>query len=415
MLARLVPGHAEALRRSLRLQWGLHTAFWAGLGLLLTNSNAWALWLLGVGSSLGLLVWLVLHPLLWVAVGLGLPLGLVVLRKQVGPLAPHLEALHNALANPGPAAFSVAVVAAIWVALMGLAIRHGDGRHRRHAELRDRVRQASLAMRQGGGMPVRHQVGFWGWMHRLISSLWQHLLRRGLRPGVAPASIGRLNLLLAGPSHWARQAGWAIFLTLLIGLPLGALLAWLPSPKSGQAPLEAMRFGLCMGVFSLGMNPLLQLGASMLSRQREQGLLALAPGVPQGAVLRKAWTAYQVRQYLIGWSLCTAFTMGLMAAYGGPSALRFVAGFAGACLPMVSMAWRDWGRLKSGGALGGSLQASNLAALGAATLAAGLAEYLAVPVLVSLGLGAVLALALCVAAGFGRGRRSAPFPVGRIS
>ena len=141
------------------------------------------------------------------------------------------------------------------------------------------------------------------------------------------ASMGRLNLLLAGPSHWARQVGVGLLIVLVVVLPLALLMAWLPPSKSGKDPMSAMRFGLCMGLFSVALNPLMQLSGALVARRREQGLLTLAPGVPQGAALRDAWSAYLVRQFFIGWGLCAAFALGLMLAFAGPGAAQFVAAF----------------------------------------------------------------------------------------
>lgn len=414
MLARLVPGHAAALRRSLVLQWLLHTAVWTSL--LVAQLDAWpraAAWAAGLGVGLFVLVWLVRHPVLWLGVALLFFGSIIVLGRQ---LKVHVRALRDALqpalAEPGTAWLTLALGATVLALLLRWAIGSGGEAHRRLAERRDRMVAMSRAMQTGCGVPVRHQTGITGWVHRLISQPWQVLLAQALRPGAAPASIGRLNLLLAGPSHWARQLGMGLLIVVVVVLPLALMLAWLPSGK--QSPWDAMRFGLCMGVFSMGVNPLVQLGGALAARRREQGLLMLAPGVPQGAVLRDAWTAYQMRQFLIGWGLCTAGLLGVMLVWSGPGAQRFVAGFAAGCLPWVALAWRDWARLRIAPGRNRSAQLIGLVMLGGATVAGGLAERLAVDPVASLALGAAVTAGLALWGRLRRAQRPAPFPVGRL-
>lgn len=416
MLARLVPGHVAALRRSLVRQWLLHTLVWTLLLLWqLDRWSQWAFWAAAVALVLFGLVWLVRHPLLWIVLSLLFFGGVFQLRRLKPGLVAARDAAQASLADPLTAGVWLALGALLGALLLHRALGGGGGAHRRMTERRDRLVAMNRAMQTGCGVPVKHQTGFMGGMHRLTGRPWQWLLARALRPGVAPASIGRLNLVLAGPSHWARQLGLALLIGAVVFLPLALLFAWLPPSKSGKEPLEAMRFGLCMGLFSMGLNPLMQLTGSLAARRREQGLLMLAPGVPQGAALRDAWTSYQVRQFFVGWGLCTAAVLGLMATASGPDALHFVGGFAAGCLPLVRLAWRDWARLKDSGLHGTrTVQVASLAVLGGGALAGALAEKMAVAPALSLGLGAALVAVFALAAWLRRDRRAAPFPVGRL-
>lgn len=419
MLARLVPGHVAALRRSLVQQWLLHTGVWTAL-ILWQLGMPWGEWLASAGWAAGIglllftLVWLIRQPLLWIVFALVF-FGVVFQLRRLKPgLLALRDALTQTLAEPGLTLLAVALGGLLLAMLMRLAIGAGNAGHRRRAERREHLRAMSVSMQSGCGVPVRHQQGLMGWVHRLTGLPWQWLLTRSLRPGVPAASMGRLNLLLAGPSHWARQVGVGLLIVLVVVLPLALLMAWLPPSKSGKDPMSAMRFGLCMGLFSVALNPLMQLSGALVARRREQGLLTLAPGVPQGAALRDAWSAYLVRQFFIGWGLCAAFALGLMLAFAGPGAAQFVAGFSAGCLPLLGVVWRDWGRLRGSGTVGRrNVQTTGLLVLGGGSLAGALAEYLAVAPMVSLGAGAGLVAGLALWARSQQHLRGAPFPVGR--
>lgn len=415
-LARLVPGHAQALRRSLVAQWLAFTA----LGVLLVAASLgawdrWTAWAAGGGLLLFALTWLIRHPVLWLPVSVAFFGGLSQLRRFRADLVAARDAALAVLSDPLQGPLFLALGALVLGLLLLRAIGDGNGAHRRHTERRDRMLALNRAMQSGQGLPAKHQTGWTGSLHRLAALPWQALMARQLQPGVSPAAIGRLNLVLAGPSHWARQLGVALLVLLFVMLPLVALFLWLPPSRSGQSPMDAMRYGLCMGLFSMGLNPLMQLSGALSARRREQGLLMLAPGVPQGRALRDAWAAYQVRQFLIGWGLCTAGTWVLVGVFGSADAQRFVAGFAAGCLPLVRLAWRDWARLKDSGLRSTrSVQVASLAVLGGGTLTGTVAEKLALPSGLSLGLGVLAALTLGAWAWARRDRLPAPFPVGRL-
>lgn len=416
MLARLVPGHTAALRRSLLAQWALHTATWT---LLLHTrmgpDTPWALTALIVGTGLVVLAWLVSQPLLWLPVSLLFFGALSQWRRLKPAVLNGWETALTQLAEPAQALASLALAAVLLAALLRPLIGTGHAAHREHAERRDRQKAVSRAMQSGCGVPVKHQSSALRWLYRFIAAPWTALLARQLRPGVPAASMGRLNLLLAGHSHWARYVGMGTLIAICVVLPIALLMAWLPT-RGGKSAFDAMRFGLCMGVFSVGLGPLMQLPVALISHRREQGLLMLAPGVPQGAAMRDAWCAYQLRQFILGWTLCTGLCMGLTVALGGPSALRYVAGCAAACLCLSPLVWRDWSRVRTEGPWLRNAQWSNLAVLGVGSIGGAVAEHLAAPPALSLLTG----LALAVGAGaWARarhrqsGRVGSPFPVGR--
>jgi hypothetical protein len=412
VLARLVPGHVAALRRSLRNQWLLHTLGWTLVCAAATQWQHAPFIACGVGLTLFVLVWLVRQPLLWALLGLAAP-ALAMQHRMV-------KSVFTAVtADPSAALPWMAAVLVLLAVLVPYALQTGHARHRARAARRERLMQMSRAMRTGGSVPVRLQTGWLGGLHRVYHLPWRWLLQASLGRGSGPVRIGRLNLVLAGSAHWAHQAGVLALLLLVFGIPL-VLIPLLVSPKDGLVAIDATRFGLCIAVFGIALNPLVQIGPNLLLRRREQGLLMLAPGVPQGAELARRWQHFLALQFLVGWLLATGLLLGLMGALASAGALNFVAGYAAGCLPLLTLVWRDWPRIKGGGAGPLGAQGGASAPLVAGMVSGGLCEMLELPPHVSLGASLLLTAVLVGVARWRwqraqRGRRNlSPWPVGRL-
>lgn len=385
-LARLVPGHPQALRRSLRHQ---ALGLWA-LSLLVALPFTEPALVPRTGLVLALVLGgmapLVRAPLLW------LPLSLAWMALMIGRKHWQAQAgvLWAALADP---ALSLPLLALL-LALLGLALGRvmGDGNaaHRRHQRARERARIAQQSLRTGGNVPTRLQTGWSGAFHRLCEGPWRWRLHRRLRVAHRPqVDVGHLLIVLAGAAHWARQLGVLAVIGLGLLLPLLLVAFWLPGQGASRA-LDSMRFGVCIAIFGIALNPLLLLPGNLQLRQRERGLLRLIPGAPQGAALRRAWCTRLALQAGLGWLVALALCLGPTWLWAGVGAQRYVAGFAGACLPFLALAWRDWEHLPQGGRVAGL----NLVALVAGVIGGGLAQALEAPVALSLALGALgLALA----------------------
>jgi hypothetical protein len=407
VLARLVPGHVVALRRSLRNQWLLHTAGWTLVCAAATQWQHAPFIACGVGLALFALVWLVRQPWLWLLAGVAFPT-LVMQHRAV-------RAAAHAVATDLPAALPwMAVLLVSLAALVPLALQTGHARHRARAARRDRLRAISRAMSTGGSVPVRLQAGWLGGLQGVYALPWRWLLRISLRRGRRPVRMGRLNLVLAGSAHWAHQLAVLALLLPLFSVPL------FMGAELGAPALNAMRFGLCIAVFGIALNPSLQLGCNLVSRRGEQGLLMLSPGVPQGAELAQRWQRFLALQFLLGWLLAAGVVLGPMLAFASQGTQSFCAGYAAGCLPLVTVAWRDWARLKGGGTGLLGPQGGFSLPLVTGMLSGGLCEILALPPAVSLGASLLLTAVLVGVARWRwqqaqRGRRNvSPWPVGRV-
>jgi hypothetical protein len=416
MLARLVPGHVAALRRSLRQQWLLHTLGWTLVCAIATQWQHAPFIASGIGLVLFTLVWLVRQPWLWLLAGFGFPAALLQL--------PALRSAATDVAGDRSTAVLLSVVLLLVLGfLVPLALQTGHAAHRARAARRERLIQMSRAMSTGSGVPVRLQVGLLGGLQGVCERPWRWLLqaslRPGVRPGVRPASLGHLNLVLAGSAHWARQAGVLPLLILIFGLPL-LLVPLLMEPGATSKVIDPLRFGLCIALYGVALNPVMQLAPNWLARRQEQGLLLLTPGVPHGAALALACPRYLAAQFVVGWLLITALVMSLMQAYASLAAQNYAAGYAAGCLPLLALVWRDWARLRpsAGGMFAGSSHATAPMIVG--SVSGGLCQLVELLPAVSLGASLLLTGVLVGVARWRwqqaqRGRRNrSPWPVGRV-
>ncbi len=412
MLARLVPGHVVALRRSLVRQWLLHTAAWTLVCAAATQWQHAPVIATAIGLVLFALVWLVRQPWWWLLAGVVFPALLMQFKA--------LRGAATALAGDIPTALLMTAGLMLLLAvLLPLALQTGHVAHRERAARRERLIQMSRAMSTGSGVPVRLQVGMLGGLQGICDRPWRWLLQASLRPGVRPAGLGHLNLVLAGSAHWARQAGVLALLILLFGLPL-LLVPLLMQPETSVKVVDPLRFGLCIALYGVALNPVMQLGPNWLARRQEQGLLLLTPGVPQGAALALAWPRYLAAQFVLGWLAITVLVMGLMLAFASVAAQNYAAGYAAGCLPLLALVWRDWARLRpsAGGMFAGSTPATAPMIVG--SVSGGLCQLLELPPAVTLGASLLLTVVLVGVVRWRwqqaqRGRRNvSPWPVGRV-
>jgi hypothetical protein len=401
-----------ALRRSLLQQWLLHTLGWTLVCAAATQWQHAPFIACGIGLVLFTLVWLVRQPWLWLLAGFGFPAALL-----------QLPALRSAATGVAGALSTAVLLAVVLLVVLGLlvplALQTGHAAHRVRAARRERLIQMSRAMSTGSGVPVRLQGGLLGGFQGLCDRPWRWLLQASLRPGVRPAGLGHLNLVLAGSAHWARQAGVLALLIVLFGLPL-LLVPLLMQPETSVKVVDPLRFGLCIALYGVALNPVMQLGPNWLARRQEQGLLLLTPGVPQGAALALAWPRYLAAQFVVGWLAITVLVMGLMLAFASVAAQNYAAGYAAGCLPLLALVWRDWARLRpsAGGMFAGSTPATAPMIVG--SVSGGLCQLLELPPAVTLGASLLLTVVLVGVVRWRwqqaqQGRRNvSPWPVGRV-
>jgi len=79
--------------------------------------------------------------------------------------------------------------------------------------------------------------------------------------------------------------------------------------------------GIAFGLAIAGFNPGFALRNMLWHTRREQALLALLPGMPQGGRLNRAVAFVQLRHFLIAWGVTALLLGGLALLTGNPSVL----------------------------------------------------------------------------------------------
>lgn len=302
--ARFVPGHARQLREAALLAWGVASLGGAGLLWLgVPGLPSFPTLLLGLAALLLLLAWALRHWTLWLVFTIGPALFLGTgMDRRLAPLGRALQALW---AEQSLALLALALLALGW----GVTRLFGDGdaAHLQSYACRLRMRQAALD--DMGGLGGKRDSGAvlgrpGEWMARPFQgacSAWlRHVLARAA-PGQGNV-MRRAEIVLHGQQHWLRQALGALLglgivapgFMIVFGQVAGVADNW----KHGA-------YGLAIGLASMGFNPSFTLPNMLWHSRREQVLLRLLPGMPQGRALNRAVAWQQLRHALVAWTLTT--------------------------------------------------------------------------------------------------------------
>jgi hypothetical protein len=322
-----------------------------------------------------LLSWLAGGPVLATAAGMALGLALlaVVLRGAwVGVLIAalgfslpflsvggHLEPVLSVW-RTAPEIITVLALVLATFALRAVVMT-GDARHERaHASLR----VISAAMRgQLPGTSLQSMGGAVGWIMKRGNSAYAawmgHLLAQG-RPKVG----SRLALGLGPQAHWTTlvmvQAPGLLMLVLAC-----VLVATFPDWKLDQYIALGALFGLAGSSLTAVTQ---QLPAALWASRREQALLCLLPGAPQGARLSHwlAWRLAGTALANLALLLVVVLVLGPFTntpAFGGvprEMALSMLVLDA----PLVFLLWRDWAHAQAPAGRAQGLTASVMAVVG---------------------------------------------------
>lgn len=317
-LACLVPGHAQALQRSLVVQGLLVTAVAVLLLSLATSLQLRWLWLCLV--AVVMLAWLVREPMGWIAFALGwsyleeLPRG----AQQLAALPWGVQLLGLG---------TLVLLLAACAGQGGRWHRWVDTRQRRWQRATDAMSQGEAVPAAGQGRPLRAVTAFFEWPQRL----WR---RRVIAAGPRQPIVPRLELALNTGGTWA-----ALLWLGGCGLAALGLLMATQQAVSWSALAEAGRFGLCIGLFSMLGGVLNGRLERLWSRRREQALMLLLPGCPRGDGLALL-EVHGRRAALLLWAALTALALGLTLP-GGAASQGYVLCVALLCLPMPWVAcWR---------------------------------------------------------------------------
>ena len=216
--------------------------------------------------------------------------------------------------------------------------------HARAYARRERFRALAMAS-AAGQKPALAAYGRWG---ETLSAPFQRMADAWLAHVVRRASpqrrsvMARADVVLLGSQHWVGQlAGLVlVLLVLLLGL------VWLDHafPGSLAQMLERGHAGLSIGLSTMATATLVSLrGSALWGSRREQALLMLLPGMPQGPALNQALARQQIKHYLL---ICAAALPVFLALAHGAHA-RPVWGVASSLLPLAVMLWTDVSRLRA--------------------------------------------------------------------
>ncbi len=407
-LARLAPGHRQQLLRVTMGGWltvsGLGSLLlWAGLPPL--PFSLATLWL--VHAALGVyLFWAVRQWQLWLLSWL---LPSLFFSLNLGHRWQPLWRTIAQLWQAQPMLCSL-LAAALLTTLLAHGLGRGDARHRANYELFTRMRRALRGQRAG----QNNGLAAWGrpgeWLTAPVERAMALWLQRSLRSATtAPASVmRRAEIVLHGPQHWLRQGLTVLLIIAFVGLCF-AVTRTLVGPNFGEH-WKSGAFGMAIGLMSMGINPAFMLPAMLWHSRREQALLRLLPGMPQGKPLNRAVARLQLRHTLTAWLLCSTGLVVLALAADHVETLALGV----AALP-VCVAWplSVPARMRTPGSYSAIAPIALYIVLMVGLL------WLNQSVGVPMGAMAAVSLALSVAAGVWRWRRllaaPAALPAGRLA
>jgi hypothetical protein len=347
--AHLLPGHRRAVRMAALGLWlggvGVCTGGVLLVGVGLPGVAGLPVLLIAVAAG-AVLLWLAMALRwwwMWALIWLPFPavdgLGLwPVLAAALAPL--------RGLWLDQPLLWTLVVMVGMGAALCSL-FGDADAAHARAYAGRERLRKIAAAG-AAGQKPTLAAYGHWG--ERLgrpfqrLADVWLARVVRCASPQ-PPSVMARADVVLLGAQHWVRQLA-ALMLVQLLAVTGFALLTHLTVNDPAELVARG-HVGLGIGLASLAITPLITSSGALWMSRREQALLMLLPGMPQGQALNRLLARQQMRHYLLVW--LAALPLFLALAWWGD--VPQVLGFAGAALPVGALVWHDASRLRAATAM----------------------------------------------------------------
>ncbi len=154
-----------------------------------------------------------------------------------------------------------------------------------------------------------------------MSAAWKRYLAEGADNSSPRNVMARAEIVLHGPQHWLNQLMALVFLAGLTVLSFTAV--GIVYDIDIAAVIRDWTFGIGIGIGIAGLNPGLALPGMLWQSRRDQALLRLLPGMPQGAALNRAVAARQLRDFSVGWAL-TMLAMHTLSAYADDAFMLYL-------------------------------------------------------------------------------------------
>lgn len=305
--AHCVPGHLRRLRHAAVLGW-------ASCALTTTLLSLAALWPLGTwplmllaNATLALfLLWTTRLWMLWVL--------LTVLSPLIADLAVRLKPLWAALAELWQgqplALLLLSLLAQAW--LVTRVFEGGGSRHQARYARHSLMRQMQRLQMEGQQVPVTAWAGRFEWLfqpYQRAAAAWLTHVLAGANTG-RRSVMARAEVVLHGQQHWVLASMLLGTMLAIALLCFGAAYAWVGGAGIAVA-IKHGSFGMCIGLASAALNPGFGLPGALWQSRREQALLRLLPGMPQGAALNRAVAARQLRDFAVAWLATTAILLSI--------------------------------------------------------------------------------------------------------
>ncbi|WP_422010557.1 hypothetical protein [Roseateles sp.] len=320
-VARFVPGHVRQMRELALASWAVLSLACAGLlwQFVPLMPSPQALLLLSA-ASLAFMAWAARAWTLWLIVSFA---PVIVFGTGLGRrLAPLWTAARDLWAAQTLPVLALGLLALAWS--IARLFGNGDAAHRvvyeRCARMRRASNEAMTGKQSGAGAFGRPGT----WLARpfeAAAAAWLRHVLAHAAPGTRSV-LSRAEIVLHGQQHWVRQTLGA--LTALALAAAGFVIALAIVGPGLQDHWTRGAYGMAIGLASMGFNPSFALPNMLWHSRREQALLRLLPGMPQGQALNRAVAGLQLRHALIDWAVTTA-ALGLLAWAAGDLALLCLA------------------------------------------------------------------------------------------
>lgn len=333
-LAQLVPGHVAGLRRAL----------WAG-------AASCSLLVGGLAVPVGIPVLPALAVMLAICAAVAVVVrwpwaNLTVFVVLWGPESMRHEVGQAFEVSWSFAPWAATVVCAVASALVLYAVVLTGGPYHRRAQARIEA-FGSIVRNQAQSRSGRAPGLFlWGWQNRLVQ--WPYASRLRKLSADPQSSVGeRLGMGMGAQAHWSVLVVTLVLIAAMVGVVVLVGAAF-PMEQKRDTFLTGGLIGVGMAVAMVPIG----LAAGMARTRREQRLLRLLPGAPQGAALNrwlaKRFAAFQLLMVLVVMAVLVAVDA-FVAEGSSLGVILDVALSALVCTPLLVLAlWRDWSRLDDG-------------------------------------------------------------------